>query len=119
MEEVKTVSSTAHSAPDAAVLDSAPEKRAGTSPAMSGNAGKRTRRTATERGATGRIRYFLLTKEAARDSGKLVLGEEFETEDKALVASLIQGLPYLRIETWMANAQKQGKAMVIERRPQP
>ena len=80
---------------------------------------KRGRKPATERGiGTMRVRYFLLGKESARENGKLVLGEEFENEDKALVHSLVEGVPFLRIETWMATPQKKGNVMVIEKRPQ-
>ena len=42
-----------------------------------------------------RVRYFLLGKDSARENGKLVLGEEFENEDKALVHSLVEGVPFL------------------------
>ncbi len=80
---------------------------------------KRGRKPAAERGSgTMRVRFFLLGKESARENGKLVLGEEFENEDKALVHSLVEGVPFLRIETWMATPQKKGNVMVIEKRPQ-
>ena len=80
---------------------------------------KRGRKPAAERGSgTMRVRFFLLGKEAARENGKLVLGEEFENEDKALVHSLVENVPFLRIETWMATPQKKGNVMVIEKRPQ-
>ena len=79
---------------------------------------RRPRRAAAERAgsASGRVRFFLLAKESGREDSKIVLGEECESEDKALVASLVQGVPFLRIETWIAGAQKQGKSMVIEKR---
>ena len=81
---------------------------------------KRGRKPAAERGSgTMRVRFFLLGKESARENGKLVLGEEFENEDKALVHSLVENVPFLRIETWMATPQKKGNVMVIEKRPQP
>jgi len=80
---------------------------------------KRGRKPAAERGSgTMRVRFFLLGKESARENGKLVLGEEFENEDKALVHSLVENVPFLRIETWMATPQKKGNVMVIEKRPQ-
>ena len=80
---------------------------------------KRGRKPAAERGSgTMRVRYFLLGKDSARENGRLVLGEEFENEDKALVHSLVEGVPFLRVETWMATPQKKGNAMVIEKRPQ-
>ena len=80
---------------------------------------KRGRKPAGERGSgTTRVRFFLLGKESARENGKLVLGEEFENEDKALVHSLVEGVPFLRVETWMATPQKKGNVMVIEKRPQ-
>ena len=81
--------------------------------------GKRGRKPAAERGSgTMRVRYFLLGKDPARENGKLALGEEFENEDKALVHSLVEGVPFLRVETWMATPQKKGNVMVIEKRPQ-
>ena len=81
---------------------------------------KRGRKPAAERGSgTMRVRFFLLGKESARENGKLVLGEEFENEDKALVHSLVEGVPFLRVETWMATPQKEGNVMVIEKRAQP
>ena len=80
---------------------------------------KRGRKPAAERGSgTMRVHFFLLGKESARENGKLVLGEEFENEDKALVHSLVEGVPFLRVETWMATPQKKGNVMVIEKRPQ-
>ena len=80
---------------------------------------KRGRKPAAERGnGSLRVRYFLLGKDSARENGKLVLGEEFENEDKALVHSLVEGVPFLRVETWMATPQKKGNVMVIEKRPQ-
>ena len=80
---------------------------------------KRGRKPAAERGSGPmRVRFFLLGKESARENGKLVLGEEFENEDKALVHSLVENVPFLRIETWMATPQKKGNVMVIEKRPQ-
>jgi hypothetical protein len=45
---------------------------------------KRGRKPAAERGSgTMRVRYFLLGKDSARENGRLVLGEEFENEDKS------------------------------------
>jgi hypothetical protein len=81
--------------------------------------GKRGRKPAGERGnGSLRVRYFLLAKDSAGENGKLVLGEEFENEDKALVHSLVGGVPFLRVETWIATPQKKGNVMVIEKRPQ-
>ena len=81
---------------------------------------KRGRKPAAERaGATLRVRYFLVAKDPSRENEKLVLGEELENEDKALVHSLVEGVPFLRVETWIAMPQKRGNAMVIEKRPQP
>ena len=81
---------------------------------------KRGRKPAARarRAGRSRVRYFLLGKDSARENGKLVLGEEFENEDKALVHSLVEGVPFLRVETWMATPQKKGNVMVIEKRPQ-
>ena len=38
-------------------------------------------------------------------------------EDKALVRSLVDGVPFLRIETFTATTQKKGASVVIEKRP--
>jgi hypothetical protein len=49
---------------------------------------KRGRKPASEKAnGVAKARYFLLAKSADRESGKLALGEEFESEDKALVRS--------------------------------
>ncbi len=79
--------------------------------------GKRGRKPASEK-ATGvaKARYFLLAKSSGQESGKLVLGEEFESEDKALVRSLVDGIPFLRVETYIASTQKKGASIVIEKR---
>jgi hypothetical protein len=80
---------------------------------------KRGRKPASEKASgLAKARYFLLAKNAGQDSGKLVLGEEFESEDKALVRSLVDGVPFLRIETYVATPQKKGASIVIEKRPQ-
>jgi hypothetical protein len=80
--------------------------------------GKRGRKPASEKanGVT-KARYFLLAKSSGQESGKLVLGEEFESEDKALVRSLVDGIPFLRVETYIASTQKKGTSIVIEKRP--
>jgi len=79
---------------------------------------KRGRKPASERAnGLAKARYFLLAKSAGQDSGKLALGEEFESEDKALVRSLVDGVPFLRIETYIATPQKKGSSIVIEKRP--
>jgi hypothetical protein len=80
--------------------------------------GKRGRKPASEK-ANGvpKARYFLLAKSAGHDAGTLALGEEFESEDKALVRSLVDGVPFLRIETYIASTQKKGTSIVIEKRP--
>ncbi len=79
--------------------------------------GKRGRKPASEKanGVT-KARYFLLAKSSGQESGKLVLGEEFESEDKALVRSLVDGIPFLRVETYIASTQKKGASIVIEKR---
>jgi hypothetical protein len=79
---------------------------------------KRVRKPASEK-ANGvpKPRYFLLAKSAGQDAGTLALGEEFESEDKALVRSLVDGVPFLRIETYVATPQKKGASIVIEKRP--
>jgi hypothetical protein len=80
--------------------------------------GKRGRKPASEKvNGVAKARYFLLAKSAGQESGKLALGEEFESEDKALVRSLVDGVPFLRIETYIATPQKKGASMVIEKRP--
>ena len=79
---------------------------------------KRGRKPATEKAnGCAKPRYFLLAKSAGQDSDKLALGEEFESEDKALVRSLVDGVPFLRIETYIATPQKKGASIVIEKRP--
>lgn len=80
--------------------------------------GKRGRKPASEK-ANGltKARYFLLAKSSDQESDKLVLGEEFESEDKALVRSLVDGIPFLRVETYIASTQKKGASIVIEKRP--
>jgi hypothetical protein len=79
---------------------------------------KRGRKPASEKAnGLAKARYFLLAKNAGQDSGKLALGEEFESEDKALVRSLVDGVPFLRIETYIATPQKKGPSIVIEKRP--
>ena len=76
----------------------------------------RGRRAAAAKADTAtRVRFFLLTKECA-ENGKVTLADEVKSEDEALVASLIQGVPFVRIETWAAAAQKQAGSMVIEKR---
>ena len=116
MTETTKIDTTAHEAPsfknardvEAQAEAPATEKR------------KRGRRPASERGNSAlRVRYFLLAKSDSPGNEKLALGEEFEDEDKALVHSLVQGVPFLRVETWIATPQKRGNAMVIEKRPQP
>jgi hypothetical protein len=79
---------------------------------------KRGRKPASEKanGVT-KARYFLLAKSSGQENGKLVLGEEFESEDKALVRSLVDGIPFLRVETYIASTQKKGASIVIEKRP--
>ena len=96
-----------------AVLD-APIAEGGTGEKRS----NRGRKPASEK-ANGvvKARYFLLAKSAGQDAGTLALGEEFESEDKALVRSLVDGIPFLRVETYIASTQKKGMSIVIERRP--
>ena len=79
---------------------------------------KRGRKPAGEK-ANGvvKARYFLLAKSAGQDAGTLALGEEFESEDKALIRSLVDGVPFLRVETFTATTQKKGASIVIEKRP--
>ena len=79
---------------------------------------KRGRKPASEKAnGIAKARYFLLAKSTGQDSEKLVLGEEFESEDKALVRSLVDGVPFLRVETYVATPQKKGASIVIEKRP--
>ena len=79
---------------------------------------KRGRKPASEKAnGVAKARYFLLAKSAGQESGKLLLGEEFESEDKALVRSLVDGVPFLRVETYIATPQKKGASIVIEKRP--
>ena len=81
--------------------------------------GKRGRKPASEKAnGVAKARYFLLAKTAGQDAGTLALGEEFESEDKALVRSLVDGVPFLRVETYIASTQKKGASIVIEKRPQ-
>ena len=80
--------------------------------------GKRGRKPASEKAnGVAKARYFLLAKTAGQDAGTLALGEEFESEDKALVRSLVDGVPFLRVETYIASTQKKGSSIVIEKRP--
>ena len=54
---------------------------------------KRGRKPASEKAnGVAKARYFLLAKSAGQDAGTLALGEEFESEDKALVRSLVETL---------------------------
>ena len=86
---------------------------------MSEKRSKRGRKPASEKAnGLAKPRYFLLAKSAGQDPGKMALGEEFESEDKALVRSLVDGVPFLRIETYIATPQKKGASIVIEKRPQ-
>ncbi len=79
---------------------------------------KRGRKPGSEKAnGVAKARYFLLAKSSGQESGKLVLGEEFESEDKALVRSLVDGIPFLRVETYIASTQKKGASIVIEKRP--
>lgn len=79
---------------------------------------KRGRKPAAEKANdVAKARYFLLAKSSGQDAGMLELGEEFESEDKALVRSLVDGVPFLRIETYIATPQKKGSLIVIEKRP--
>ena len=79
---------------------------------------KRGRKPASEKAnGLAKARYFLLAKSVGQESGKLALGEEFESEDKALVRSLVDGIPFLRVETYIASTQKKGTSIVIEKRP--
>jgi len=80
--------------------------------------GKRGRKPASEKAnSVTKARYFLLAKSSGQDAGMLALGEEFESEDKALVRSLVDGIPFLRVETYIASTQKKGTSIVIEKRP--
>jgi len=83
-----------------------------------GRKGKRGRKPASEKAnGLAKARYFLLANSVGQESGKLALGEEFESEDKALVRSLVDGIPFLRVETYIASTQKKGASIVIEKRP--
>lgn len=98
----------------------ATEKRpAGISPASGTTKTGRGRRGAAAKADSGatRVRFFLLTKECI-ENGKIALADEVKSEDDALVASLVQGVPFVRIETWIASAQKHAGSMVIEKRSQ-
>ena len=79
---------------------------------------KRGRKPASEKAnGLAKARYFLLAKSSGQDAVALALGEEFESEDKALVRSLVDGIPFLRVETYIASTQKKGTSIVIEKRP--
>ena len=79
---------------------------------------KRGRKPASEKvNGVAKPRYFLLAKSSGQDAGTLALGEEFESEDKALIRSLVDGVPFLRVETFTATTQKKGASVVIEKRP--
>ncbi len=79
---------------------------------------KRGLKPASEKATVvARARYFLLAKSSGQDAGTLALGEEFESEDKALIRSLVDGVPFLRVETFTATTQKKGASVVIEKRP--
>ncbi len=61
-------------------------------------------------------RYFLAAQGPGKDNAPLVLGEEFESEDEVLIASLKKDAPFYRVETWRAHAEKKGRNMVLRKR---
>lgn len=61
-------------------------------------------------------RYFLAAEGSGKDNASLVLGEEFESEDEVLIASLKKDAPFYRVETWRAHAEKKGRNMVLRKR---
>ena len=96
----------------------AEKRQSSVSPADTTSKTKRGRRPAAAKtDAATRVRFFLLTRECI-ENGKITLADEMKSEDEALVSSLVQGVPFVRVETWMATAQKQAGVVVIEKRPQ-
>lgn len=75
---------------------------------------RRVRKTVSEPRPSGKARYFLGTD--STDGKAVGLGEEFTGEAEVLVASLKHDLPFYRIETFRAQAEKRGRRMVITRR---
>ncbi len=58
-------------------------------------------------------RFFLAAGEMGKADSLPALGEEFPDGDKALVASFQRNLPFYRVETWKAHAEKKGRNMVL------
>lgn len=58
-------------------------------------------------------RFFLAAGETGKADSLPTLGEEFPDGDKALVASFQRNLPFYRVETWKAHAEKKGRHMVL------
>jgi hypothetical protein len=77
--------------------------------------GRRARRLKGEEQNGTKCRFFL--QATSPDSkAQLVLGEEMESEEQALVESLKRDVPFLRVEAWTAYANRQGPDMVIRKR---
>lgn len=77
--------------------------------------GRRARRSKGEEPSGIKCRYFLQAPSSANKE-QLVLGEEMESEEQALVESLKRSVPFLRVEAWTAFADRQGSDMVIRKR---
>jgi hypothetical protein len=60
-------------------------------------------------------RYFLGAEGLERDGSPLVLGAELATEEEVLVAAFRKDLPFYRVETWRARAEKKGRNMVLRK----
>jgi hypothetical protein len=77
---------------------------------------RKPKRNASQTKTGDGSRYFLAAEGSGRDNAPLVLGEEFESEDEVLIASLKKDAPFYRVETWRAHAEKKGRNMVLRKR---
>lgn len=75
----------------------------------------KARRTASLPSKPKGARFFLAADEAKRDGSAVVLGAEIATEEEALVAAFRNDLPFYRVETWRAGAEKKGRNMVLRK----
>ena len=80
--------------------------------------GRRGRRSKAEEQSGTKCRFFLQAKPSNDGEETLALGEEMESEQQALVESLRREVPFLRVESWTAYAERQGADMVIRKRAQ-
>lgn len=74
---------------------------------------RKTKRTAGQTKASTGARFFLAAGDAAKPDSLPTLGEEFPDADKALVASFQKNLPFYRVETWKAHAERKGRYIVL------